>query len=95
MSIFARILAYEYKQFTLEVPHQLEIAQGKELLLNLFHPKHSLFPKYFSEHNISFLNHSELGNIVEREVVQCGKSAFIANSQVLREEFDYLSKAYF
>lgn len=63
-----------------------------EFWLNLFHPKHRHFPRNTT--NLGKLSFQESANRVEMEVVECGKTAFIAESLVLESEFEYLTRKY-
>ncbi|OXA53908.1 hypothetical protein Fcan01_10531 [Folsomia candida] len=62
--------------------------------LNLLHPKHPHFPiSIYSQRSLP--SYSEFQKIVESEIVSCGRSVFIAESDYLAAEFEFLSRNYF
>lgn len=67
----------------------LEVSHGMELELNLFHPRQKPFPK-----NISTLSYHEMVKVVEREVVDCGKTAFVAPQGEFQAEVEFLVRSY-
>lgn len=61
--------------------------------LNLFTPMHSFYPNavsFFTE-NFSL---AILQGSIEKEVVQCGKTVFIAKSSEIRMEYEFLTRKY-
>lgn len=67
--------------------------ESTELLVNLFHPNHRHFPrmsKPYDKHSAS-----EIQGLVERELVECGKSVAISTSPVIKAENEYMAKKYF
>ncbi|OXA49589.1 hypothetical protein Fcan01_15660 [Folsomia candida] len=61
--------------------------------LNLFTPMHSFYPNDVSFFNENFSLGVLQGNI-EKEVVQCGKTVFIAKSSELQIEKEFLARKY-
>lgn len=64
-----------------------------QLVMNLFHPNHRHFP--LNTKNISQISVEEGWKRVEREVVDCSKTVFIATEKTFRAEIEYLAKKYF
>ncbi|OXA48280.1 hypothetical protein Fcan01_17194 [Folsomia candida] len=61
-------------------------------LTPLLNPRHSLQPTDIGRENISKHN---IRYAIEREVSNCGKTVFIANTNILDAEVDYLRKRYY
>lgn len=66
--------------------------QTQVLWVNLFHPKHRHFPRNVS--NPDKLASSEFSNLVEQEVVDCGKTVFVAKTPQIVAEREYLWRNY-
>ncbi|OXA46165.1 hypothetical protein Fcan01_18953 [Folsomia candida] len=62
-------------------------------ILNFFNSKHSHRPKDFS-HMQGSINNLILRSVIEQEVVQCGKTVFIAKLSELKLEYEFLSRRY-
>ncbi|OXA40840.1 hypothetical protein Fcan01_24174 [Folsomia candida] len=62
-------------------------------LLDFFDPRHTHHPKGFQ-----YLNRNQtfpqVQGSMERELVQCGKSVYISNSDVIEAEFNFITKQY-
>lgn len=61
--------------------------------LTLFAPSHAFFPRGFS-YLSEDLTESDIQRQIEGEVVQCGKTVFIAKSSKIKLEHKFLSKTY-
>lgn len=88
-SAFRDIIVYGYQSYDL-----LEFTKKRTILfLNLLNPKHGHEPRQFDlsmAHNLS-----RITQLMEEELVDCSyKTAFIAESNVLRGEMIYLKKHY-
>ncbi|OXA41964.1 hypothetical protein Fcan01_23045 [Folsomia candida] len=62
--------------------------------LNLLRPTHAHFPRSFRKATHHHSSYSDFQKLVESEIISCGKSAFIARSENLAAEFEFLSKNY-
>lgn len=63
-----------------------------ELELNIFYPRQRLFPR--DVFNLGNFNYSKQVGYVEKELVDCGQTAFAATPNELEAEVEYLSRAY-
>ncbi|OXA58956.1 Glutamate receptor ionotropic, delta-2 [Folsomia candida] len=72
---------------------QFKLNLYEKLYLTLLHPKHGHGPKNFDKRT----NYSaqDIQKMTEEEIVQCGKSVFVAESNALKAEEDFLNKHYF
>lgn len=61
--------------------------------LNLFTPKYSFYPKGFSYLSENYTT-SWIRGQIEGEIIECGKTVFIAKSSDLRLEYEFLSNKY-
>ncbi|OXA39349.1 hypothetical protein Fcan01_24171 [Folsomia candida] len=69
-------------------------ASSREMrLLNFFNPRHTHHPTGFQYLNLN-QTFVQVQGSMERELVQCGKSVYISNSDVIEAEFDFLTKQY-
>ncbi|OXA42274.1 hypothetical protein Fcan01_22809 [Folsomia candida] len=85
-----RILAENFNTFVFNKP---SIHQKVFIDLNLFSPRHAFFPKGFSylSRNLTYLS---IQRMIERGVVKCGKTAYVAKSSKIIAEYEFLSKKY-
>lgn len=62
-------------------------------VLNLLDPRHSYFPigKKYLPQNTTML---EFRNTIKSDLVKCGRTVFIANSDILEAEFQFVEKHY-
>ncbi|OXA54858.1 hypothetical protein Fcan01_11575 [Folsomia candida] len=97
------VLSTRYKDMVLEyasVAKQWKIIFGEMKRLTarilqltpLLNPRHSLQPNDIGSENI--IKHN-LPYAIEKEVSNCGKTVFIANTNILDAEVDYLRKRYY
>ncbi|OXA39893.1 hypothetical protein Fcan01_25293 [Folsomia candida] len=64
------------------------------LIYNLLDPKLTHYPKGF-QHSNPYQAFSDLRDSVETELLDCGKTVFVAKSDIIRAEYQYLRKHYF
>lgn len=59
--------------------------------LNVYNFRHAFYPKGFN-----YISHTDLKyqRQIESEVVQCGKTVFVAKSSEIKSEYEFLSKQY-
>ncbi|OXA43024.1 hypothetical protein Fcan01_22233 [Folsomia candida] len=69
------------------------LTTAKTRFINLLDPRQIHFPRISDYRNSNQLI-GQLAHEVEGELVECGKSAFIAKSDVLQSEFDFLKRHY-
>lgn len=72
--------------------HDIKTTKPLELGLNLFYPKQRLYPRSIT--SLSRTNVSEQRKEVEKEVVECGKTVFVAATGEFVGEVDFLSRTY-
>ncbi|OXA47823.1 hypothetical protein Fcan01_17120 [Folsomia candida] len=94
---FLALLLTEYRRFRDEVKtyfNTYALSRESRILLQLFNPKHGIFPIGLNSHKE--VNLIKYQHLVEADVVDCrSKTAFVARSPLLEEEYRYLSKTYF
>lgn len=86
---FFLVLWFIYEDFDKNGIYEKAI---RELPLNLMHPKQPHFPRNILEFKKS--DYSEETKEVEKEIVDCKKSAFVARSGELEAEAEYLTKKF-
>lgn len=89
-------LSFLYKTLGLEITisvNQFNNDKENILLLNLFHPSNRHLPK--KPGNLGGFNFSGSVKRVELDVVDCGKTAFVAEISELQSEFVFLSRNYY
>lgn len=92
---FFEVLFITYINYKAGLPlfaKKMELQLLYELKLNLFHPNQRLFPKNSTD--LLHLSHSEWVARVEKEVVECGKTAVVLPRKLANAENEYFSRNY-
>lgn len=91
-----KIVENELEENPLSINSILNTFDPSELSnLNLLNPKHTHFPRSIYASVRKIIPNSEFQKLIESEIVLCRKSVFIAESDNLAAEFEFLSKNYF